>query len=116
MRISDWSSDVCSSDLGTACGQLSGPGIIPGLSTACPRPAHCVADRSSRWLRSFAELADQLFPVLVQLAVCAEQAADLAACMQHRGVVAPREGVADLGQAVFGQLLDRKSTRLNSSH
>src|SRR3546814_14003960 len=105
---------------GKACGQLWGPGINPGWATDCPRPANCVADRSSRWLRSFAELADQLFPVLVQLAVCAEQAADLAACMQHRGVVAPREGVADLGQAVFGQLLrkgqDRKSTRLNSSH
>src|SRR3546814_13009071 len=52
MRIRDWSSDVCSSDL----------------------------------------------------------AADLAACMQHRGVFAPREGVADLGQAVFGQLL-RKGHR-----
>src|SRR5690606_28069075 len=54
---------------------------------------------------SFAELADELVPVLAELAVGLRQGADLPAGMQDRGVVPTREGVADFRQAVLGQLL-----------
>src|SRR5690606_2209896 len=77
------------------------PRVIPSLPPACAQftPA---APRGSSWSDdSLAELADQLVPVLAQLAVGLHQRADLAARMQHRGVVAAGKRVADLRQAVL---------------
>ena len=51
----------------------------------------------------------QHMQLLVQLAVLAAVAADLAHRVQHGGVIAPAKQLADLGQALLRQLLDRKS-------
>src|SRR5690606_30519381 len=86
-----------SGKLGTACGWIGRAGTMHRLSTACPAlPGN-----------SLAELPDQLFPVLVQLADFLHQVADLPAGVQDGGVVAALEGHADLRQAVLGQFLGR---------
>src|SRR3546814_7396619 len=89
MRISDWSSDVCSSDLGEqACGDF--------LAVVRLRLLLAVAT-----IRRPVEHADGVIERVV------EQAA-----AQLHAIVAVRAEL--VGQAAFVE--DRKSTRLNSSH
>src|SRR3546814_6122067 len=103
MRISDWSSDVCSSDLGLV--PASNPPRAVALEARwTPEPSPGRRGEVWRWPHSG----------LKQRALH-RLAADRAAA------VAPGEflfgGVADVGVAIVGEALeDRKSTRLNSSH
>src|SRR3546814_7437055 len=90
MRISDWSSDVCSSDLGVVR----------------QRPAH---DLARMHLGAVDRAAEQLLERQRPVAGVEEQRGeDLA------GVAAQALGEVAAGRGRVGQ--DRKSTRLNSSH
>src|SRR5690606_3658177 len=71
---------------------------------------------SPRWMNSYpqvvpdlsAELSTQVIVVLPHLRVALNQLLDLAAAVDHGGVVAAAEGVADVGQAHVGQLLGQR--------
>src|SRR5699024_2368139 len=54
---------------------------------------------------SACEYTDQLLPILLHAYIFFHQATDGTAGVQHRGVIAPAEGLADFRQAVFGQFL-----------
>ena len=82
------------------------PAFGPNSSTLFSKPGEKGAEHS------LAELANQLFPVLAQLAVGLHQRADLPAGVQHGGVVAAGKGVADLRQAVLGELLGQRHRHL----
>src|SRR3546814_6258369 len=109
MRISDWSSDVCSSDLALARGlAVVAPAFGHGLAVHDGVNARDVADDKAG-VRVPVQLGDEL-PAVVRGGVALDL--DL--------VLGP--GLGDLGQLVgLGDLdlfnaQDRKSTRLNSSH
>ncbi len=61
--------------------------IVHSLYPGCTAAVHTL----------LAQLANELLPVLPKLAVGLHEGADLAAGVKHRGVVAAREGIADLG-------------------
>src|SRR3546814_4212945 len=96
MRISDWSSDVCSSDL------LAGLAAAPGraLGRAAARRFQSVASRNED--RAGSALADGLAAVQLDAELVGDHL--LAARL-----------LAGLAAQVIA-VRDRKSTRLNSSH
>src|SRR3546814_5355420 len=102
MRISDWSSDVCSSDL---LGAVAGVGGVVDLGLAARARSQRVAGQG----------------------VAAGPGIDLVVAGAGIGIAGGRGEVDRLGQAVraageratgsqIGAIGDRKSTRLNSSH
>src|SRR3546814_8223809 len=99
MRISDWSSDVCSSDLPSACPGCDAEGTLAACGPGVER---------------LAEEARVLFPQARQAMMTSdtltgpESAAALVRAVQARSI--------DLliGTQIVAK--DRKSTRLNSSH
>src|SRR3546814_4436428 len=95
MRISDWSSDVCSSDLLGGGAQVTKPGA--DLAEAEP------------WLGAIGKLADQVLQHLH---------GGLAIALVEQGEGHLHRVLADTGllQQRIAQGIDRKSTRLNSSH
>src|SRR3546814_1236043 len=93
MRISDWSSDVCSSDLESA----------PRPATALPRPRQPFGDEHRPDTRAAAHHDAQLAAIAVAVAVDFFEA-EGARVEPHP----PRCRRCDIS--------DRKSTRLNSSH
>src|SRR3546814_2334281 len=110
MRISDWSSDVCSSDLSGAC--YLDP---PAFPTARQEPSGARGDqrlcRLVTWhsdrrlsLHSEAYTAEPVLP-----------ACDRTRCLAS-AVRRPGASKADHQQCDLVRPLDRKSTRLNSSH
>src|SRR3546814_6328057 len=105
MRISDWSSDVCSSDLAEICEDFwaaippSSYGALAGAYVCCNLSASNIVIGKAR------------------------ERAMLAAAQSARSVSAyvysaagPGESTTDLAWDGQGQIQDRKSTRLNSSH
>src|SRR3546814_3810853 len=106
MRISDWSSDVCSSDLPAGCrdqllGLFAARDILPVV------PEQIAAERQQRGEEASDDppavtLHDRVEPVL------ADGFVDF---LQQRGVIRRAQGQSNLHK-----LKDRKSTRLNSSH
>src|SRR3546814_1897897 len=100
MRISDWSSDVCSSDLArlTAAAGALMDGLDEG--TVPFRPTYNGEDEEP-------EVFPGLFPNLL-----ANGASGIAVGM---ATSIPPHNVAELIDAAM-ILIDRKSTRLNSSH
>src|SRR3546814_9847948 len=137
MRISDWSSDVCSSDLGHAVGEaqrrLQGVGQ-PALQAL---PHHEAVDHHLDRVLLVAREVD-LVGELVDLAVDASAGEALSSQVGEERVVGAltaadvrgehleagtlgqlQAPVDDLLRRLAGDLrsaLDRKSTRLNSSH
>src|SRR3546814_2726255 len=115
MRISDWSSDVCSSDLRTLGALRRKPGLKEifdpyrfGGGRAVRFKACGVEARRTEEEGGIARKADALpwyADALVDLSVGVL-------------VVEQRDRIASLRQAFDrrGRTLDRKSTRLNSSH
>src|SRR3546814_3506198 len=108
MRISDWSSDVCSSDLTIAVpGAIAQIAVASGLGIAL--------GLSLGW--SFAGSA------IFGLALSVASTVVLLRALQARDMVETEKGriavgwliVEDLAM-VLALVLDRKSTRLNSSH
>src|SRR3546814_10760911 len=105
MRISDWSSDVCSSDLG------GGAGRWLRWCRGCSPWLHRDGEAAPAELRKQAVVAGEVDRADRDEAVAFAQQA-----LQHRQPAR----VARFDQAMPGTLLDRdrdrKSTRLNSSH
>src|SRR3546814_7901045 len=115
MRISDWSSDVCSSDLDDlvlADGQLR---ERVAAAVVLPREATC----------GHVVLLPDAIDVDVDVVGALRAAAKLGFTVVGRGEQHPGHGIRE-GQEVAGALrkgfdlllghVDRKSTRLNSSH
>src|SRR3546814_1773326 len=108
MRISDWSSDVCSSDLG--------PSIVDrGKSVHDKGFVQGVGDREPQ-AYLFRRIRDGYRPVQhdVGFLVCKADVEEIIAVIGGRGI----EGQVCAAEAVLirGRQRDRKSTRLNSSH
>src|SRR3546814_7274160 len=109
MRISDWSSDVCSSDLQLVAGD------------AVAQAARERAELARRQLRG---VHHEGVVVQARDQVLAGQFADVTPGVDQRALqrrvaeaIAQRGGVLDLDEIQrAARLLDRKSTRLNSSH
>src|SRR3546814_4866917 len=130
MRISDWSSDVCSSDLCMTMGTASTMGAIaetlgltlPGASSI-PAADSGHARMASQTGRRIVEMVwDDLKPSDILSAASFDNAVALAMavggstnCIIHLVAMAARAGV-DLPLSRFDEISDRKSTRLNSSH
>src|SRR3546814_10554316 len=99
MRISDWSSDVCSSDLAEPGGELPSRPELIGIGD----------DSSDRGCRDHAEPRDR-----------GEHARGLALGMPGRELMVEHRNLAtdvnDLTDPYLYGRADRKSTRLNSSH
>src|SRR3546814_10084068 len=115
MRISDWSSDVCSSDLFSP---LTAPGSAEGrdaIALACSDIAAGVTGRGRERLHRFRHLV--ALELLIPLFLSPEDADWMATLpVQWQGekwpeVLLPRDL---LGKVV--EIGDRKSTRLNSRH
>src|SRR3546814_6551348 len=103
MRISDWSSDVCSSDLRSNCCSIAPGGCLAELHRD-------LRERVGLFLHRFGIAAvdrglgvgDRRFDLTL------ERGVDLVAMLGQLAF-------GGVDQA-FGVVLDRKSTRLNSSH
>src|SRR3546814_1616460 len=100
MRISDWSSDVCSSDLGKACATAT---VCLGNSIGAKRMS------SSNLLKGiFCSVAGALF------ATTAWASDAHVAPMTDYAKSTVKQWISDA--TVIEAVKDRKSTRLNSSH
>src|SRR3546814_10631758 len=122
MRISDWSSDVCSSDLAAKPwyfptpedygARLAAAGFAVDSIELIPRPTPLPGDIAG-WLETFCESFLRQVPEAGQPALLAEVTEAL------RGDICDAEGrwTADYVRLSFTVRLkgDRKSTRLNSS-
>src|SRR3546814_1353453 len=117
MRISDWSSDVCSSDLDQAAGLPAGlvPAHALGMAGVQRRPWGEPARIPDQVVRHLGAGGAGAYPVDYAIA---------SPCRSTRaGAPAPHAGPvclllhlpALIGLGVLGKR-DRKSTRLNSSH
>src|SRR3546814_10300702 len=122
MRISDWSSDVCSSDLVVGDAEVGKQGVVlehqpdrAGFRRPLPPLAghHLAVDDDAALLKRLQAGGD---PQRSGLAAAGrpEQADDLAA-LQAEAQVIDRPQIAE-GMADVLEGKDRKSTRLNSSH
>src|SRR3546814_4569148 len=111
MRISDWSSDVCSSDLGAERRALFDAGDIANqVWEPCGRGGAITAEMEAAGFRTIATdlIADPAHRVTQQ---------DMLACHHAFSPVVVTNPHFELAEAIIRQLLeeDRKSTRLNSS-
>src|SRR3546814_8080768 len=102
MRISDWSSDVCSSDLD---GALGGTGTHEGVE---------LVDEQDD-VAAGADLLEHLLEALLEVAAVAGAGHERTEVERVELLVLQRLGDV-VGDDLLGQALDRKSTRLNSSH
>src|SRR3546814_6043030 len=110
MRISDWSSDVCSSDLVAADGDVAAVDAELDLEAVAPNAA--AAARVEQQLETGAELlADP-----IRNAADLDRGEFVGGAALGRGVerAEPASGQRQDGDEQRRQ--DRKSTRLNSSH
>src|SRR3546814_1486045 len=108
MRISDWSSDVCSSDLHGAIVTARFPPNQIGMALPSRSRCHAEADRLLQ-----PTTLQQRLHARVLAAEVAVQGGEVDGVAAREDLVA--EDLAVLaGQAAV--LLDRKRTRLNSSH
>src|SRR3546814_2194060 len=100
MRISDWSSDVCSSDLISGHDPAGGAGIHADLEAVAAQGAHALTVITALTVQDSGNVY-RVEPVAAPLLV--EQLQRLCADSQ-------------IAVVKLGLLGDRKSTRLNSSH
>src|SRR3546814_4724142 len=122
MRISDWSSDVCSSDLKS---YAEGGGVVIGTADDAIEYIQGLLDQSGGFgtflflghdwaspaatLNSYRIFAEKVMPHF-QNQLASQQASHQWA-VDNRGKLFGRAG-----QAILNAITDRKSTRLNSSH
>src|SRR3546814_10106895 len=106
MRISDWSSDVCSSDLQKQLDEFPGT-PFEALSRAIA--FHADARGSQLSMETAAKAIER--HAMGQLLETLE-----ATDAKFFGLIENPEGVRALVRELHGQDRDRKSTRLNSSH
>src|SRR3546814_3946265 len=105
MRISDWSSDVCSSDLGVA-------GLRSEAATIAATVALLVS--VSGVIATMIPYAAEIYPVQLR----GTGSGVIAASSKFGGILGAAFGVAGLFEhfELSALLIDRKSTRLNSRH
>src|SRR3546814_9951811 len=97
MRISDWSSDVCSSDLAAIdFGDVADDGKAEAGAGLVAVEADAAVEDA--------------------VAVCGGDADAVVLDLDLGGRPVARDGDEHAAAAIFGRVLDRKSTRLNSSH
>src|SRR3546814_1095560 len=116
MRISDWSSDVCSSDLDHGCGSEVGPLWFVLTATARGSPLHHVSGSRTETRLIPHPLKHRWRPRIVDAT-----AAVTALCSRNNSTAVQGRGqwMAGCPQVVRHGAIgiaDRKSTRLNSSH
>src|SRR3546814_955723 len=97
MRISDWSSDVCSSDLLKACAPTIFIWNTPAIFELAARGSNARRDRFANFLRCKGDALARTFYEFLLTIDAAQKTRAIAECGIDR-------------------TLDRKSTRLNSSH
>src|SRR3546814_8652397 len=109
MRISDWSSDVCSSDLIVICGPSHVDQVTKDLTAANITDARIIVEPAARNTAPAIALAAEL---------CGSQSLMLVMPADHvmTDVAAFLTAIELALPAVLDGALDRKSTRLNSSH
>src|SRR3546814_7689678 len=125
MRISDWSSDVCSSDLGAGVQDPSGG--VERVAGAAPVTVGGELDSSATPVQGLAGEADDVERVHHRdcvgefLGGCGLEAGEavhrdyldgVAPCLRPVGEPGLEHGLG----AAFDHVQDRQSTRLNSSH
>src|SRR3546814_4493484 len=104
MRISDWSSDVCSSDLGGV--------TLPGIGLALMR--NCAGAVGAYRILAV-ERGKTIYVAQGYAAYASALDLGLRSVMAGR-IVPGRVDIATVGTNDAGYARDRKSTRLNSSH
>src|SRR3546814_2083945 len=109
MRISDWSSDVCSSDLDAA--------NYPWVSQALWLYSQMVRWGHAAWDAQALEIVRQVFQPQIYRRALIDAGTPLSGAMEKvEGSIAVPTGVGTFrGRLMLGPE-DRKSTRLNSSH
>src|SRR3546814_5496570 len=118
MRISDWSSDVCSSDLGNQVQTINQDGTAvnaTGTSFAAPQVSGAAALLAQAFPNlTGAQIVDLLFSSAADLGVAGTDSTF------GRGKLSLTKAFQPQGQTSLAStaapLSDRKSTRLNSSH
>src|SRR3546814_6256545 len=108
MRISDWSSDVCSSDLAASPIRVKRPRSVAAIC-APSFVSPSIAFRASRPIGYF--LSEARFPTCLGKILLLD--------VKQEGQVMPDFAEMDFADdpcAALDRLLDWKSTRLNSSH
>src|SRR3546814_4570840 len=100
MRISDWSSDVCSSDLGYA--------IMRGVSN------EPFGNYLSTWLKSYLVIIAATSSLAPAIASAAQSLPDQLAAALGGNMATSFDSF--VSNAINPEQTDRKSTRLNSSH
>src|SRR3546814_1357078 len=125
MRISDWSSDVCSSDLIADATLLIADGKIEAVGTALPVPeGYREVDGRGKWLTPGIIDAHSHPGVYPSPATPSHEDGNEAVSPNTAEVWAehsvwpqdPKFRLARAGGVTSLMILDRKSTRLNSSH
>src|SRR3546814_6293302 len=103
MRISDWSSDVCSSDLGA---------VVAGATNTANANNERILGSIQQNLIAKADIKDQIgwSTDRALRAVRRQFSSDIA---NHSGLT---KEIGDIYKSTLSERGDRKSTRLNSSH
>src|SRR3546814_5821511 len=120
MRISDWSSDVCSSDLATVIEADNAPSLL-ALADAHPDADVLLLDLNMPGAHGFSTLvhlrgSQPQLPIIVVSA--REEPAIIRRALVHgaSGFLPKSTDSAQMHEAIAEVLADRKSTRMNSSH
>src|SRR3546814_1409156 len=117
MRISDWSSDVCSSDLTVVSPRVAAP-VKGGVDLG--KPTFRMGYATLPVEDPYRELQVRVTPSKQDAKPREAVRVELAATPRHASGEPIEFAVAVLDEAVFdliqGGSTDRKSTRLNSSH
>src|SRR3546814_9863612 len=123
MRISDWSSDVCSSDLGTAGGKTIADLIHDALAKKDLKAIVLRVDSPGGSVLAADQIRSALMdsksrgiPIVASMGNVAASGGYWISTAADRIIAEPSTLTGSIG--VFGILpsLDRKRTRLNSSH
>src|SRR3546814_1004984 len=107
MRISDWSSDVCSSDLGPGRVIARNEGALPNFRTTFLYGANAAIEGLDLAPMS---VADVLTPEILRIVIDVQHERQCKRAVERGEAVIPSKKSGTLKNT------DRKSTRLNSSH
>src|SRR3546814_9247462 len=115
MRISDWSSDVCSSDLALRGERLQPP--LVEVARMVERRAQARMREQDRIFRQFEQLVERGVGRMARVDDDTEAVhfGDPLLAERAQPLPAPLAGRA-IGELIVLRMQDRKSTRLNSSH
>src|SRR3546814_2232945 len=116
MRISDWSSDLCSSDLGGGRRQQAGGGFGGFGRSAPPQKGGNITYRLAVQFIDAATLAPQRITLQDGKTIDLKLPKGVEDGTQMRLTGKGQPGPGGAGDAIITIEIDRKRTRLNSSH